>query len=78
MRSGLRPSIALLMTGALLIVGCPPDLQPPTPDGGRACVGDEDCNPPGTTCGERFLCVQELCESTPSVVVPCPGTGMRP
>jgi len=68
----------LLVMSATMTAGCPPDLQPPTPDGGRACALNEDCNPPGTTCGELFLCVQELCEASPSVVVPCPGTGMRP
>jgi hypothetical protein len=62
------PALALLSG---LLSGCPTPVQVPTPDGGRACVTNEDCNPPGATCGELYLCVQDLCEATPSQVVPC-------
>lgn len=71
-----RLLVALVLSAPLM--GCPPNLQPPTPDGGRACSANADCNPPGTTCGELYLCVQQLCEATPSQVIPCPGSGMRP
>lgn len=68
MRRALAPIVVALVT---LLPGCPPELQPPVPDGGRACVTNEDCNPPGVTCGELYLCVHDLCEATPSQVVPC-------
>jgi hypothetical protein len=61
--------LALAALGALS--GCPPELQPPVADGGRACTTSADCNPPGVTCGELYLCVHGLCEATPSQVVPC-------
>jgi hypothetical protein len=65
--------LALLVAtlACLLLPGCPPDLQPPAPDGGRVCATNDDCNPPGVPCGELYLCVQSICEATPSVVMPC-------
>lgn len=71
-------SLGTLVLWASALAGCPPDLQPPTPDGGRACVVSADCNPAGVTCGDLYLCVHALCEATPSQVLPCAGTGMRP
>jgi hypothetical protein len=56
---------------AWVLTGCPPDLQPPLSDGGRACATSADCNAAGVTCGALALCIQQVCEATPSLIVPC-------
>lgn len=69
-----RPRVVAVLSAvaaAWVLTGCPPDLQPPLADGGRACEASADCNPPGVTCGELTLCVQQVCEATPSLIVPC-------
>lgn len=61
-----RTLLALLL---LLVVGCPRDVaSPPLPEG-ELCVFDEECN--RSDCGAWRVCLEGVCETEPSRVIPC-------
>lgn len=68
----VRVIATLAALAALMLPGCPRDVQEPEPGEAQPCEALEDCNA-GLRCGGSPLraCVDGLCESSPSLVVPC-------
>lgn len=64
------------MLAALALAGCPRTDPPPDHMAGMPCTTNEECNP-GRTCGDLTLCVGGYCEASHTLVVACPGQGMR-
>lgn len=66
---------ALVLLATTLLVGCPRDVQVPDPgEDATPCAETADCNA-GATCGQLKMCVDGLCEATPSLAIPCPTAG---
>ena len=72
-----RASLAILLLGSTLVVGCPRTDPPPDRMGGMPCTTNADCNP-DRTCGEMALCITGICEEGHTLIVACPGMGERP
>lgn len=66
-------AIVLLSNGLLLGFGCPREVQTPQRGDSTPCDRVEQCNG-GRACGvpALFSCVDGLCETEASLVVPCP------
>jgi hypothetical protein len=66
-----KATSALLL--ALSFSGCPRDVATPPRPGGPQCTSLRDCNPDaGALCDTPLhACIDERCESDPSVVIPC-------
>jgi len=74
--ANLVSSLCLVFAAGLALAGCPREVQEPGPGEGTPCDTLADCNM-GVSCGDRKLrvCVDGLCEESPSVVSPCSGSG---
>ncbi len=71
----LVSSLCFVFAAAVALAGCPREVQEPDPGEGTPCGTLADCNM-GVSCGDRELrvCVDGLCEESPSVVSPCSGS----
>jgi hypothetical protein len=61
----------LLLATVPFATACPREVTEPMRPDGRPCVIDEDCTPPGASCGLVFACVDERCEEESSRAEPC-------
>ena len=74
----MRPPMPRWITGLLglaallvLAAGCPRDVNEPEPPPAAPCTTNAECTPEGAECGLVFVCIDGLCETTPSRRVPC-------